>query len=83
MVRGSYMMSDSFTRVKLVTIGDAQSAVSKESRVVRTECYLPALSMELLTTGGEAQSGTVEGVPQELRPGNMSRYQNRGGAGLQ
>ncbi len=40
--------------------------------------YLPALSMELLSTGQEVQSGTVEGLPQGLRQGNMSqRHENR------
>ena len=40
--------------------------------------YLPALSMELLSTGQEVQAGTVEGLPQELRQGNMAgRHENR------
>lgn len=38
--------------------------------------YFPALSLELLSTGAEAQSGTVEGLHRELRPGNMSRFGN-------
>jgi hypothetical protein len=34
--------------------------------------YLPALSMEVLSTGAETQSGSVEGLPQGLRQGNIS-----------
>jgi hypothetical protein len=37
--------------------------------------YLPALSMELLSTGAETQSGTVEGLPSGSHSG-LSRSQN-------
>src|SRR4029077_2254925 len=36
--------------------------------------YLPGLSMELLSTGAETQGGTVEGLPRQLRPGNVSQH---------
>jgi hypothetical protein len=36
--------------------------------------YIPALSMELLSTRAEVQAGTVEGLPQGMRSGNMSRW---------
>lgn len=39
--------------------------------------YFPALSMEVLSTGAEVQNGTVEGLPQELRPGNMSQQREQ------
>jgi hypothetical protein len=36
--------------------------------------YFPALSMEVLSTGAETQGGTVEGLPRQLRPGNVSQH---------
>ncbi len=38
--------------------------------------YLPALSMELLSTGQEVQAGTVEGLSQGLQSGNVLHHQN-------
>jgi hypothetical protein len=35
--------------------------------------YFPALSMEVLSTGPEVQSGTVEGLPDSVRRGSMLR----------
>jgi hypothetical protein len=57
---------------------DAQDPTGQHTHAAFAEIksYLPALSMELLSTGAEIQSGTVEGLPPELRPGNMSRHQN-------
>ncbi|MBZ5508315.1 MAG: hypothetical protein LAO78_22880 [Acidobacteriia bacterium] len=40
--------------------------------------YFPALSMEILSTGGEIRGGTVEGLTQDLRRGTVSkRRENR------
>jgi len=47
------------------------------SAFAELKSYFPALSMELLSTGAETQSGTVEGLQRDLRPGNMSLYPNR------
>lgn len=54
---------------------DAQDPTGQHAHAAFGELksYFPALSMELLSTGAEVQSGTVEGLPQELRPGNMSQ----------
>jgi hypothetical protein len=58
---------------------DAQDPTGQHahSAFAELKSYFPALSMELLSTGVETQSGTVEGLHRELRPGNMSRYPNR------
>src|SRR5580765_5074201 len=42
--------------------------------------YFPALSMEVLSTGAEVHSGTVEGLPQLLRPGSASQLRESGSA---
>ena len=55
---------------------DAQDPTGQHAHAAFAELksYFPALSMEVLSTGAEIQSGTVEGLPQELRPGNMSQH---------
>jgi hypothetical protein len=54
---------------------DAQDPTGQHAHAAFAELksYFPALSMELLSTGAETQSGTVEGLPQASRSGNMSQ----------
>jgi hypothetical protein len=59
---------------------DAQDPTGQHahSAFAELKSYFPALSMEVLSTGPEIQSGNVEGLPQDLRPGNISqRKRNR------
>jgi hypothetical protein len=53
----------------------AQDPTGRHSHAAFAELksYIPALSMELLSTGAEVQGGMVEGLPQKLRPGNVSQ----------
>jgi hypothetical protein len=55
---------------------DAQDPTGQHAHAAFGELrsYFPALSMELLSTGVEVQSGTVEGLPSELRQENMSQH---------
>jgi len=54
---------------------DAQDPTGQHahSAFAELKSYFPAISMELLSTGAEAQSGTVEGLPESLRRGDVLR----------
>jgi len=54
---------------------DAQDPTGQHAHSAFAELrsYFPALSMELLSMGSEAQSGTVEGLPESLRRGDVSQ----------
>jgi hypothetical protein len=58
---------------------DAQDLTGQHahSAFAELKSYFPALSMEVLSTGPEVQSGTVEGVVQKSHPGNLSQYKHR------
>ncbi|SRR5579871_488349 len=54
---------------------DAQDPTGQHahSAFAELKSYFPALSMEVLSTGPEIQSGTVEGLSESIRRGSMSR----------
>jgi hypothetical protein len=58
---------------------DAQDPTGQHahSAFAELKSYFPALSMEVLSTGPEVQSGTVEGLVQKSRPGSLSQYEHR------
>ena len=54
---------------------DAQDPTGQHAHTAFAELksFLPGLSMEILSTGAEGDSGTVEGLPEALRQGNQAR----------
>ena len=54
---------------------DAQDPTGQHAHAAFAELksYFPALSMEVLSTGPEVQSGTVEGLSESIRRGSMLR----------
>jgi hypothetical protein len=59
---------------------DAQDPTGQHAHSAFAELkrYFPALSMEVLSTGPEVQSGTVEGLPESIRRGSMSEQRYEG-----
>ncbi|HEY7406544.1 MAG TPA: hypothetical protein VIB39_23650 [Candidatus Angelobacter sp.] len=54
---------------------DVQDPTGQHAHIAFTELksFLPGLSMEILSTGAEVNSGTVEGLPEIYRRGNQSQ----------
>jgi hypothetical protein len=63
---------------------DAQDPTGQHahSAFAELKSYFPALSMEVLSTGPEVQSGTVEGLSESIRRGSMLRQRYGGQATL-
>ena len=63
---------------------DAQDPTGQHahSAFAELKSYFPALSMEVLSTGPEVQSGTVEGLSESIRRGSMLRQRESRSAKL-
>lgn len=63
---------------------DAQDPTGQHAHSAFEELksYFPALSMEVLSTGPEVQSGTVEGLSESIRRGSILRQRESRAATL-